>query len=155
MRLEGFVEKGWGSELIWATNDKYCGKLLKFNKGAAFSMHFHAEKDESWYVLDGVFQVKFIDTTNASQQKALIERRTTLETAQRLQNLNAAIENASLGFARMTKEIGNSVASATGGFVRGIQGGQSSFELSAGLMSGAVDVANQGVQAAAGGLQGL
>ena len=32
MRLEGFVEKGWGHELIWATNDKYCGKLLKFNK---------------------------------------------------------------------------------------------------------------------------
>lgn len=72
MRLEGFVEKGWGSELIWATNDKYCGKLLKFNKGAAFSMHFHAEKDESWYVLDGVFQVKFIDTTNASQHETIL-----------------------------------------------------------------------------------
>jgi hypothetical protein len=42
MRLEGFVEKGWGHELIWVTNDKYCGKLLKFNKGAKFSMHFHA-----------------------------------------------------------------------------------------------------------------
>ena len=40
-QLEGFVEKGWGHELIWATNDKYCGKLLKFNKGAKFSMHFH------------------------------------------------------------------------------------------------------------------
>ena len=34
MRLEGFVEKGWGSEFIFATNDKYCGKLLKFNAGA-------------------------------------------------------------------------------------------------------------------------
>ena len=52
-RLNGFVEKGWGSELIWATNDKYCGKLLKFNAGAKFSMHFHSEKDETWYVLDG------------------------------------------------------------------------------------------------------
>jgi len=39
-RLEGFVEKGWGSELIWATNDKYCGKLMKFNTGSKFSMHF-------------------------------------------------------------------------------------------------------------------
>jgi hypothetical protein len=44
MRLEGFVEKGWGHELIWATNDKYCGKLLKFNKGAKFSMHFMHRK---------------------------------------------------------------------------------------------------------------
>lgn len=66
MRLEGFVEKGWGHELIWATTDKYCGKLLKFNKGARFSMHFHAEKDESWYILDGKFLIKFIDTNDAS-----------------------------------------------------------------------------------------
>lgn len=94
-------------------------------------------------------------TKNPTKQQALITERTALETKQRAQNFNAAIENASLGFARMTKEIGNSVASATGGFVKGIQGGQSSFELSAGLMSGAVDVANQGVQAAAGGLQGI
>lgn len=66
MRLEGFVEKGWGHELIWATNDKYCGKLLKFNKGAKFSMHFHAQKDESWYVLSGKFEVRYIMTLDAS-----------------------------------------------------------------------------------------
>lgn len=70
MRLEGFVEKGWGHELIWATNDKYCGKLLKFNKGAKFSMHFHAEKDETWYVLDGRFEVRWIDTVNANENFA-------------------------------------------------------------------------------------
>jgi mannose-6-phosphate isomerase-like protein (cupin superfamily) len=64
-RLDGFVKKGWGHELIFATNDKYCGKLLKFNTGAKFSMHFHKEKDESWYVLDGKFILKMIDTTNA------------------------------------------------------------------------------------------
>ena len=70
MRLNGFVEKGWGHELIWATNDKYCGKLLKFNKGAKFSMHFHSEKDESWYVLDGKFSVFYIDTQDASIHEA-------------------------------------------------------------------------------------
>ena len=31
-RLSGTVEKGWGVELIWATNDLYCGKLMVFNK---------------------------------------------------------------------------------------------------------------------------
>lgn len=67
MRLEGFVEKGWGSENIWATNDKYCGKLLQFNQGAKFSMHFHAHKDETWYVLSGKFKVLVINTANASQ----------------------------------------------------------------------------------------
>ena len=72
-QLQGYVEKGWGSELIWATNDKYCGKLLKFNKGAAFSMHFHAEKDESWYILDGLFQIKFIETHDASRHETILK----------------------------------------------------------------------------------
>ena len=64
-RLEGFVEKGWGHELIFATNDKYCGKLLNFNKGAKISMHYHAQKDESWYVLSGKFILKKINTDTA------------------------------------------------------------------------------------------
>ena len=72
-RLEGFVKKGWGHELIWATNEKYCGKLLKFNKGAKFSMHFHAEKDESWYVLDGLFMIKFIETKDASLHEVTLK----------------------------------------------------------------------------------
>mgnify|MGYP003334401194 CR=1 FL=1 len=65
-RLQGFVEKGWGSEFIFATNDKYCGKLLKFNKDARFSMHFHAEKDETWFVLSGKFLVRYIETDRKS-----------------------------------------------------------------------------------------
>jgi mannose-6-phosphate isomerase-like protein (cupin superfamily) len=65
MRLNGVVEKGWGSEEIWATNDKYCGKLMHFNAGAKFSMHFHAEKDESWFVLSGKFKILHIDTKTA------------------------------------------------------------------------------------------
>ena len=68
MRLTGFVDKGWGHENIWATNDKYCGKLLKFNTGAKFSMHFHAQKDETWYILSGLFFVRWIDTKNAEEQ---------------------------------------------------------------------------------------
>jgi len=47
--------------------------LLNFNTGAKFSMHFHYEKDESWYVLTGKFIVKVIDTSNASQHDILLE----------------------------------------------------------------------------------
>jgi len=72
-RLEGYVNKGWGSELIWATNDKYCGKLMKFNKDAKFSMHFHAQKDETWYVLSGKFEVKYIMTQDASMKSQILE----------------------------------------------------------------------------------
>lgn len=67
-QLKGFVEKGWGSELIWATNDKYCGKLMRFNKGAKFSCHFHAVKDESWYVLTGKFNLLLICTKTAEMR---------------------------------------------------------------------------------------
>lgn len=73
MRLEGFVPKGWGSENIWATNDKYCGKLMNFHAGARFSMHFHKEKDETWYVLNGIFMVKYIDTKTAAQHEKLLQ----------------------------------------------------------------------------------
>ena len=72
-RQEGYVNKGWGSELIWATNDKYCGKLMKFNKDAKFSMHFHAQKDETWYVLSGKFEVKYIMTQDASMKSQILE----------------------------------------------------------------------------------
>lgn len=72
MRLEGFIEKGWGSELIWITNDKYCSKFLNFNTGAKFSMHFHREKEETWYVMSGKFEIEVIDTHNAEVHKKII-----------------------------------------------------------------------------------
>lgn len=71
-RLSGRVEKGWGSEEIWATNDQYCGKLMRFNKDAKFSMHFHSKKDESWYVLSGKFNVFYIDTKDASEHVTVL-----------------------------------------------------------------------------------
>lgn len=66
MRQTGIVEKGWGSEDIWETNDLYCGKMMHFNKGGKSSMHFHRWKDETWYVLSGRFLVRWIDTEDAS-----------------------------------------------------------------------------------------
>jgi quercetin dioxygenase-like cupin family protein len=66
------VEKGWGSEFIWATNDKYCGKLMTFKQGAKFSMHFHAVKDETWLVQSGKFKVITIDTQNAKRRELVL-----------------------------------------------------------------------------------
>ena len=64
-KLKGLVPKGWGSEYIWATNDKYCGKFMNFNTGAKFSMHFHRDKEETWYIQSGKFIVRWIDTITA------------------------------------------------------------------------------------------
>lgn len=69
MRLDGTVKKGWGSEEIWATNEKYCGKLMHFKEGAKFSMHFHAVKDETWYVQSGKFLVITINTKDATRNE--------------------------------------------------------------------------------------
>jgi mannose-6-phosphate isomerase-like protein (cupin superfamily) len=65
-RLEGKVEKGWGHEQIWVTNDKYCSKFLVFKKDKSFSMHFHANKLESWFVLKGSFNLELLNTKNAT-----------------------------------------------------------------------------------------
>jgi len=66
-RHSGKVDKGWGYELIWATNDLYCGKIMVFNKkGNKFSMHYHKEKDETWFVNQGSFKLRWIDTSTAT-----------------------------------------------------------------------------------------
>lgn len=66
MRLQGKVNKGWGHEDIWITNDLYCSKFMHFHAGARFSMHFHVDKTESWYVISGQFTVRTIDTATAA-----------------------------------------------------------------------------------------
>jgi quercetin dioxygenase-like cupin family protein len=66
-RLQGAVQKGWGYELIWATNDKYCGKIMFFEKaGNKFSMHFHKEKEETWFVNSGRFKLRYINPNDAT-----------------------------------------------------------------------------------------
>lgn len=58
------VPKGWGKEVIFVNNDEYCGKLLCFDKGKKFSMHYHLKKKETWYVSKGAFILIWVDTAN-------------------------------------------------------------------------------------------
>ena len=67
------VPKGWGHEVIFVNNDQYCGKILHFNKGAKFSMHFHLIKKETWYVSAGKFLFKYINTKNADIIETTLE----------------------------------------------------------------------------------
>jgi mannose-6-phosphate isomerase-like protein (cupin superfamily) len=59
-----FVKKGWGKEIIFVNNDEYCGKILCFNKGKKFSMHYHLKKKETWYINKGKFILNWIDVEN-------------------------------------------------------------------------------------------
>lgn len=55
-------QKKWGEEVILHNDSEYCGKLLRFNGGAKFSMHFHAINNETWCINHGHFELHFIDT---------------------------------------------------------------------------------------------
>jgi mannose-6-phosphate isomerase len=47
------VEKPWGYELIYATTDRYCGKIIFIRAGEELSLQFHRAKDETIYVHSG------------------------------------------------------------------------------------------------------
>lgn len=67
------INKGWGREIVIANNDEYCGKILEFKAGSKFSDHFHKEKHETFYVLDGILNLYYYDLTNGTKLYKLIQ----------------------------------------------------------------------------------
>jgi mannose-6-phosphate isomerase-like protein (cupin superfamily) len=47
------VQKPWGHEVIWASNDLYVGKILHIKAGESLSLQYHNIKDETIHVLRG------------------------------------------------------------------------------------------------------
>lgn len=47
------VPKPWGHETIWASTDRYVGKILHIKAGQALSVQYHNVKDETVYLLSG------------------------------------------------------------------------------------------------------
>ena len=79
----GKIDKGWGFELVFANNDKYCGKLLVFERaGAKTSLVFHKEKAKSWFINAGKFKVKFIDVSTGEMKEAVLEEGQTADFGQ-------------------------------------------------------------------------
>jgi streptogramin lyase len=67
----GKVDKGWGFEIVFANNDKYCGKLLVFDRaGAKTSLVFHKEKAKSWFVNAGKFKISYIDVATGEMKQS-------------------------------------------------------------------------------------
>ncbi len=76
----GQVKKGWGFEIVFANNDRYCGKLLVFDRvGAKTSLVFHKEKAKSWFVNAGKFKITFIDITTGETKEAVVEEGKTID----------------------------------------------------------------------------
>ncbi|MBU2104686.1 MAG: cupin domain-containing protein [Nanoarchaeota archaeon] len=67
------VKKIWGKEIWMANTDKYCGKLLKIEKGKRCSIHYHKIKDETFYILEGRVLME-VDNKIAIMEKGEVVR---------------------------------------------------------------------------------
>jgi len=47
------IMKPWGHEIRFAINEKYIGKILYIEESQKLSRQYHAQKDETIYVLEG------------------------------------------------------------------------------------------------------
>lgn len=58
------VQKPWGYERIWASSEKYVGKVLHVKAGHELSVQYHNRKDETIHLLSGelVYKVKLGDS---------------------------------------------------------------------------------------------
>ena len=69
------VDKEWGYE-IWMANNEvndYCGKILHIVQGHKFSMHFHRDKHETFYILKGKVLLKTIKTEDTEIEEVILE----------------------------------------------------------------------------------
>jgi mannose-6-phosphate isomerase-like protein (cupin superfamily) len=61
------VTKDWdGYELVISNNEKYCSKVLHFTRGSELGLKYHIRKTKSWYIANGQFEYKWIDTRTAN-----------------------------------------------------------------------------------------
>ncbi len=52
----------YGYEVVWTDNEHYCSKILVFEEeGKQTRLHFHKDKQKSWFVNAGKFEVQWVD----------------------------------------------------------------------------------------------
>ena len=50
----GKIDKDWGYEIVWASNQFYCGKILVFEKaGAETTVVIHKDRKIRWFINAG------------------------------------------------------------------------------------------------------
>ena len=88
--------KGWGEEIWIANNNKYCGKILNFNNGASFSMHFHIKKDETWYVTKGSLKMEYFDLSCADRSIVILREGDVVHLEPNIPHKLTALEDSSI-----------------------------------------------------------
>ena len=70
---DNVIEQEWGYELVWSKTDSYQGRILFFNKPSKTNMHMHKDSTKSWFVNDGEFRVKWIDTSSGQLYENILK----------------------------------------------------------------------------------
>ncbi|MEO5940087.1 MAG: cupin domain-containing protein [Candidatus Limnocylindrales bacterium] len=65
------VDKPWGSELIWALTERYCGKVITIDTGKRLSLQYHEVKEESILVMAGRLLLHLEDDGGAMTTREL------------------------------------------------------------------------------------
>jgi len=65
------AEKPWGHELLWASTDRYVGKILHIRGGHLLSLQYHEKKHESIYVLRGRIVFRYRDAAGALADRVM------------------------------------------------------------------------------------
>jgi hypothetical protein len=83
MQSQGKLDRDWGFEIIWANNEKYCGKMLVFKSaGAKTNLVLHKEKRKSWFINAGKFKLTYIDVKTGIMNEATLEEGKTVDLAE-------------------------------------------------------------------------
>lgn len=88
--------KGWGNERWIVNKEKYCLKILSFNKGSTFSMHYHIKKEETWYVVKGSLELSYYDLTNATRITQTIKTGTVVDIKPNIPHKLIALEDSEI-----------------------------------------------------------
>ena len=115
MTPQGKIDKGWGYEIVWANNSKYCGKILIFEQiGAKTSLVLHKEKTKSWFVNAGKFKLTYIDPTTGIMHQSILEEGKTCDLGELSPHQLEALEPNSMIFEVGTTDLEDRIRLAPG-----------------------------------------
>jgi len=57
--MDNIVSKGWGYELWIENNELYCGKHLHVLPTKRCSVHYHKNKKETFYIIEGELKLEY------------------------------------------------------------------------------------------------
>jgi mannose-6-phosphate isomerase-like protein (cupin superfamily) len=77
---QGKIDRSWGYELVWSSNQYYCGKILVFEKvGVSTTLSIHKDKKKSWFVNSGRFKITFTDVQKGKEITAILDEGKTVD----------------------------------------------------------------------------